>query len=366
MSKLEYAKYMANLMGKKINASDKLWDTMTEQEINEYITNLEVEKPKDTFVVIPRFKEEIRRKQNENLLYQIAQRQKDINNSRRYINDCIVNIGRYESAISDHYSSIEELTEQVRLNSNLSQEDKDLQINIGNFFTPCSDAGSYTLWLKTPELSLNFDYKGTIYPINFGRLQVELRLLSKRALVHPFENNISVDGVYFPYISSGGSICFGNKQELAQEYMNTYQFDKFLELLAGLLTNYGIDTVPYIKLEEFAIKQARLKNDESYFCLKCNKFKHLCLCSQKTCVVCGLNEDDCECRTCEYCGCKYNPDEQSNDSNLHDKCYCEGCDSETGEICDCYTCVNCGDRVSPDNVCYRDEDCEDPYCSACC
>lgn len=366
MSKLEYAKYMANLMGKKINENAQIWDTMTEQDINEYIANLEIEKPQDTFVVIPKFKEEIRRKQNENLLYQIAQRSKDIESARRCINDCIRNIGSYESTISDHYSKIEELTEQVRLNSNLAQEDKDLQINIGNFFTPCGDAGSYTLWLKTPELSLNFDYKGTIYPINFGTFQVELRLLSKKALVHRYKNNISVDGVYFPYISSGGNICFGNKQELAQEYINTYQFDKFLELLAGLLTNYGIDTVPYIKLEEFAIKQAILKDDDRYFCLKCNKFKHLCLCNQNTCVVCGLNEDDCVCNTCNYCGCKYNPDEQSNDSSLHDKCYCEGCDSETGETCDCYTCVNCGDRVSPDNVCYRDEDCDEPYCEACC
>ena len=157
--------------------------------------------------------------------------------------------------------------------------------------------------------------QGNIF-VNFGRYKVIVSLFDGWSKVYPHERNIMCNGFYHPFISSTGSICFGEQTDIAHDYIKNGKVLEYSKLLESLLTTFDEDSNPYCQLVHFD-KAYKLKNPTA----KVVDF----------CKICTQRIAFCTCTKCPNCQAKFVDGKQT---------------------CDCIRCLSCG------TVNHSDQDCE--------
>lgn len=193
--------------------------------------------------------------------------------------------------------------------------------------------------------------------VNMGRYLTTLNLANMTLTVGPFKNNLCSNGHYHPYLASDGEVCWGNASDSAMKLLASCQLVEVFQLLASLLSNYGSDTNPYIRLANFDVLQKENKrvaepnlnrlnrlNYSGQWCVDCDEPRMECAC-EDWCSICDTHTDDCECYYCETC-----------EENYRDRCeehWCSVCETYEKTTCDC--CYSC-DETSGN--CARCRECD--------
>lgn len=221
-----------------------------------------------------------------------------------------------------------------------SMRDEMLKVIKNRFWTYNSRAGNVLYFHTTNDVILSEvnAAAGVNRRINFGRYKVSLNLETCMAKVLRHERNITTTSYYHPYVSSSGEICWGNAGQTATNLSKECKYGDYMDLLAGLLSNYAPDTTPYYRLSDFA---THVGNDGTQA-----PQEHGSMCEH-----CDQPEDDCECERCDTCS------QVEDDCDCH---YCEACDVRyaDGDSCEGHFCERCGE-------CAGSDPCERHYCETC-
>lgn len=174
--------------------------------------------------------------------------------------------------------------------------------------------------------------------VNMGRYRASLQISDGVDLkVDPLENNLITSQEYYhPYVSSGGSVCWGNASGQATKLMVEGDFDELFSLLAALLSTYSIDATPYAELLDFDSVDKQLKQRGLPRGSRIEEEVE-----EEICESCENSTEDCDCFTCESCNYR------SPDGSCPDH-HCYVCSSDDRETCGC--CQNC-DRSEDNCTC---------------
>jgi len=147
--------------------------------------------------------------------------------------------------------------------------------------------------------------QGNIF-VNFGRYKVIFSLFDGWAKVFPHERNIMYNGFYHPFVSSSGTICFGEQTDIAHDYIKNGEVLEYSKLLESLLTTFDENSNPYCQLRSFD-KEYKLKNPTAKvvdFCKICAQRLAFCVCTK--CTNCQAKfvdgKQQCDCVRCSSCG----------------------------------------------------------------
>ncbi len=85
--------------------------------------------------------------------------------------------------------------------------------------------------------------------VNLGKFYVTLSFEDTKLEVTPMENNVFFNGMYHPYVSSNGRVCFGDGEPMAVDYRMKMNLKGLFTLLQAILTTYS-DSTPYARLTD--------------------------------------------------------------------------------------------------------------------
>jgi hypothetical protein len=213
--------------------------------------------------------------------------------------------------------------------------------------------------------------------VNFGRFQLSIDLSAMRVSVVSHKRNLFCRGYYHTYISSEGSVCWGNAADEVARLLAKGKLAEVIEILSALLVNYYPEATPYCCLEDFQRiydetlpESLRSGLSSANYCFDCSNPMDDCDCER--CELCEEPGDDCECWTCESCDSRIRSGEAcenccSNCNNYYDNCSCCGvCGDSDRDNCDCCQecesserrcrrCRDCGEHTGHDTSCPQHE-----------
>ncbi len=230
----------------------------------------------------------------------------------------------------------------------------------GNFWVFHSKPTSVTRNLQFATVQpvvMNFanERAGIKWKVTLGKFIAVYDLQTGALTLKPHDPaiNLMPTNYFHPYVSQGGTICWGNATALAAELQGQCKLADMMELLQGLLTTYTPDSNPYISLDRFKQEQDRHEKWASRFeegapkicplchglergaarcncryCEPCDKWHHEGTgCGGFYCDVCNtcMGSAPCEDHHCHVCG---------SDSRDPTECCCTECHSSI-EACDC-------------------------------
>lgn len=122
-------------------------------------------------------------------------------------------------------------------------------------------ASSSHLWLRTATNIVN-TYRnpeaGIDATIDLGEFACKIFWQHNRPRfeVYPFANNLVVQHVYHPHVSSEGNICWGDARYAMEDSADRNDIALIMSTLHALLMNYSPDN-PYVVLEQYTTSDAR-------------------------------------------------------------------------------------------------------------
>ena len=200
--------------------------------------------------------------------------------------------------------------------------------------------------------------------VNLGKFYAVFSITSSRIRVYAAGENTFVGQYYHPYVYVDGEICWGNASGLAADHIADHKWDKAMELLSGLLTNYSSDTTPWMRLSEFErvilartnpepTSQVNLRgfhqqependdNEDRFYCGACDQYydspcdEHWCsICETYEapdcgcCHECQTSSDNCDC--CSECGEPYQRCNRCRECDNHDGDHSDNCSANEQE-----------------------------------
>lgn len=86
--------------------------------------------------------------------------------------------------------------------------------------------------------------------IDLGFFQAELNIRDMFCAVTPARDNRMTDGFSHPHVDRDGGLCWGNAGHVAHKLLSNGEIDKYMSLLATLLSSYS-DQSPYRAIQHF-------------------------------------------------------------------------------------------------------------------
>ena len=279
-----------------------------------------------------------------------AQFHRDLKQARRDFNS-------HRDSVANSFLHIIELKKAIyRSERNLIKEIESLP----SFFTLDSDNSSRDLVaFKTQDCWIRFTRPGDHKKLhlNFGKLFIFADFKSGRVKVDRKENNITYQNYFHPFISQGGTLCFGDQEEMAADFISKGRWSDYFSLLKTLLTTYDPDAYPYIAMETFWYLGKDSEGNhpwrpDSDSVTRQELAQQVNQGMSIGCAECGSDDhetDDCEdMTTCEYCDASYNVN-TGHDDCTHEEC--EDCNdvfrTRNGHHCST-ECDDCGNEFGED------------------
>ena len=195
-------------------------------------------------VCLGRGREEIIRVEND-----LARRRSDLDH---YQNE-VRNYERYVENSEAELRMIARRNLKRVTNETQNTEEVKSAINLATFFkrNPNQTQVNDYLCLITAPVVLTYKKPnaGIDITVRLGEFKVKLyQSLEVKVIAHT--NNIITGDHYHPHVSSGGAICFGNKQAEYEQAKDNCDVGKVLHLVRLVLTEY-CDEVPYLSIQRF-------------------------------------------------------------------------------------------------------------------
>jgi len=182
---------------------------------------------------------------------------RQINNEQNNLNYALNNVNNYLRNI------VTKKRELLKLD-NVNYTDKvmaDLkEVLKGNFYDVLSFENNVITFVTKNDVinSLIKPSAGLNLKVNLGKFKIKLNLTNMDMKIYTHMNNTISDGIYHPYVSNSGSICWGNVSDEAASKLASLDIKGSLILLAALLVTYSDETTPYRSLHSFKAEQEKV------------------------------------------------------------------------------------------------------------
>ena len=218
------------------------------------------------------------------------------------------------------------------------------------FFTPDVGAsGNSSIMFHTEDCAIKYKRPGDNknLSMNFGKLRIAVNFRNGQFHVTPIGDNVIYKGFFHPFISTGGTLCFGEQGDLATDLIAKGKWYDYFCLLKTLLTTYNVEAYPYIAIETLWYlgkdkNGAHPWRADSDMVTMQELRESVNQGMEIGCSDCGgeHDTDDCETMTnCSNCEQRYNMD-NGHDCPYHE---CEDCSDMVHEDNDHNCRARCGD-----------------------